>query len=204
MKRVFSAGMILGGAFMVSGCSHTISVVHCNDPDTQCYINATVDILKNLQQTIALWSNWHFAMQVLGVTASIVATIMIALQSENNKSWTRPIGLVATALVTGLSSALTALHVPQNVDRLIGDYGLIASAANAFEDKVERLTAGMSDSDVKFKFQHDKKFKAAYDDLSTELANHIQGARMDMLRLYGTAPQITEPPVKTTSPQETR
>lgn len=44
---------------------------------------------------------------------------MIALQGDNNKVWTRPIGIVATALVTGIASLTTALHVPENVDKLI-------------------------------------------------------------------------------------
>ena len=44
---------------------------------------------------------------------------MIALQGDENRYWTRPVGIVATALVTGIASLTTSLHIPENVDKLI-------------------------------------------------------------------------------------
>jgi hypothetical protein len=95
-------------SFAISGCAQDVLPINCNDPDLQCYVDQAVKGIIIVRENISYWSNVHLIIQFLIVLCGIIATVMIALQGDENKHWTRPIGLVATALVTGLTSALVS------------------------------------------------------------------------------------------------
>jgi len=81
----------------------------------------------------------------------VLATVMIALQGDENGYWTRPVGIVATALVTGIASLTSALHVPDNIDKLIDIRHQFTSLVNNFEYDIQRKSGEEAD-EVRKKF----------------------------------------------------
>jgi hypothetical protein len=80
----------------------------CVDPDFDCYSKQMLAGVWTVRESISYWSNLHLALQIFIAVARIVTTVMIALEGDENGHWTKPIGLVATALVTGLTSPLVS------------------------------------------------------------------------------------------------
>jgi hypothetical protein len=67
--------------------------------------------------------------------------------------WTRPVGIIATALVTGIASLTTVLHVPDNIDKLI-DIRRQFTHSHNFESVIQRKSGDGAD-EVRKKFADD-------------------------------------------------
>jgi hypothetical protein len=105
--------------------------VDCDD-DNPCYIKTTLEAMRAISAQIDyLDLITNYSIIFVGV-CGILATVMIALQGDNNKVWTRPIGIVATALVTGITALVSSFHVPETKDGLIDIYGKIGTRVNSF------------------------------------------------------------------------
>jgi hypothetical protein len=128
---------------------------------------------------------------VLVVVAGIVATIMIALQGDDNKVWTRPIGLIATALVTGMTSALVSFHVPDNVDKLVDILGNMITIANEFGYQSAKLSEGENLTEVQQRFKTDIAFRNSVNELTKKYVDDYNGIKIDMLKLSGSASRLT-------------
>jgi hypothetical protein len=76
---------------------------------------------------------------------------MIALQGDENRYWTRPVGIIATALVTGIASLTASLHVPDNIDKLIDIRRQFTALVNNFEYDIQRKSGDEAD-EVRKKF----------------------------------------------------
>lgn len=185
--------LICVSAISISGCIADVPPMNCQDPDFACYINQAMKGVVVVRGEIAFWSKVNLIMQVLIATFGIVATVMIALQGDKNKHWTRPIGLVATALVTGLTSALVAFHVPDNVDKLIDTVERMTIVTNEFDNNAEKLKAGRSDEEVKEAYKKDRKFREAAGDLTTKFCYDYNKDKISMLRLLGTVGHLNTP-----------
>ena len=120
--------------------------------DTSCYVvKATIATINAVTRDIDFWSQIQIATLVATVVFGVVATIMIALQGDENRNWTRPVGIIATALVTGIASLTASLHVPDNIDKLIDIRRQFTALVNNFEYDIQRKSEDEAD-EVRKKF----------------------------------------------------
>jgi len=109
---------------------------------------------------------------------------MIALQGDENRYWTRPVGIIATALVTGIASLTASLHVPDNIDKLIDIRRQFTALVNNFEYDIQRKSGDEAD-EVR------KKFADEYSLLNSE-----------RLKLKGSAGRLNIGQTPTPAPQK--
>jgi len=190
-SKMFFRISILALAVAMSGCAQDVPPVNCEAPNFQCYIDQALKGVTVVRQNIAYWSNVHFIVQVFIVVFGIVATIMIALQGDQNRYWTRPIGLVATTLVTGLTSALVSFHVPDNIDKLIDVVGRMVIITNEFDYQANKLKAGRSQNEIEEAFKRDSNFRDKAMDLTRKFSTEYNQAKLEMLKLSGSAARLT-------------
>jgi hypothetical protein len=119
--------------------------------DTSCYVRATIATINAITRDIDFWSQVQIATLLATVVFGVLATVMIALQGDDNRYWTRPVGIIATALVTGIASLTTALHVPDNIDKLIDIRRQFTALVNNFEYDIQRKS-GFEADEVRKKF----------------------------------------------------
>ena len=160
--------LVLAG-ILLAGCGKNVAPVNCIDPDFECYINQAIKGIVEVRREISYWSNLHLAAQILIAISGIVATIMIALQGDENRVWTRPTGLVATALVTGLTSALVSFHVPENIDKLVDVVGDMTKTTNEFAYKANILSGGRELDELKELYKKDVKFPQFFQRASSDV-----------------------------------
>lgn len=175
---------------MITGCTIDISPSHCENPDTNCFINHSLASIKIVKENINQWSSIQLYAQIIIAASSLVATIMIALQDDNRKHWTRPVGLVATSLVTATTSALVSFHVPDNVDKLINVIEDMASITNQFDSSIGELTAGKSPEEIKKMYQEDASFRKSYIAAVGVYSKAFNKLKIDMMRINGTASRM--------------
>ena len=106
--RIFLFLLTLVAAATIAGCAQDVPPINCQVPDFNCYQVQALRGITVVRENIGYWSNVNLCAQIAIALSGLVATIVIALQDSANRKWTRPIGLVATALVTGMTSALVA------------------------------------------------------------------------------------------------
>jgi hypothetical protein len=75
--------------------------------------------LNIIQGDLQFWYAINIVLQLSIIILSIVATLCIALQTEVNKMWVKPIGIVATVLIGGATTATNVFHVRETIDQLI-------------------------------------------------------------------------------------
>src|SRR4051812_44069462 len=150
----------------LTGCAQDVPPIACADADFDCFVKQAAAGIKIVRENISYWSNVNLIGQALIVVAGIVATIMIALQGDENKVWTRPIGLIATALVTGMTSALVSFHVPDNVDKLVDILGNMTTITNEFGYQSSKLSEGKDLPEAQQRFKSDAAFRNAVNDLT--------------------------------------
>lgn len=184
------AGLWVASLIFLSGCSKDIPAINCETPDFDCYISHSIENINVIKENIGYWSTLHLLCQISLIVFGIVATLMIALQENSNKKWTRPIGIIATTLVTGASSVIANFHVPDNIDKLIGIATEMSSTVNEFDEKAERLKAGRTKEEIQAAYKKDKNFLDAANTLVSEFSARHNKLKMDLLRIKGTAAQL--------------
>jgi hypothetical protein len=107
------------------------------------------------------------------------------------------IGIIATTLVTGVSSAVTNLHVPENVDKLIDIAGDLATATNEFDEEIEKLKAGRTKTQIDQAYRTDAGFREASNSLVSSLAQRHNKLKMELWRIKGTAARLNPAPAGT-------
>ena len=178
---------------MLFGCAREPQTVLCADPDFDCFSNQAFQGIAAVRESISYWSNINLIAQIFIALSGMVATVMIALQGDENRHWTRPIGLIATALVTGLTSALVSFHVPDNVDKLVDIVDRMVTTQVAFAHEAGELTAGKPKEEVEKVFQKDAEFSKAVNRLTTRFTNDYNKIKIDLLKLHGTAARLQTP-----------
>ena len=174
----------------MSGCAQDVPPVNCTDPDLACYVDQAVKGIRVIRENIDYWSNVNLLGQALIVLSGIIATIMIALQGDDNKHWTRPVGLVATALVTGITSALVSFHVPDNIDKLVDILANMTGTVNEFDYQAEKLKGGKSQKEIEDSFRNDPQFRDSVNELTKRYVDSYNKLKIDMLKLNGTAARL--------------
>ena len=147
--------------------------------------------MKAIYNTIGSWSTLNLVVGILIALAGIVSTIVIALQGDQNRYWTRPIGLIATALVTGLSSALVSFHVSDNIDKLIDVYQKMNVISGQYASAYEILQAGRSKDEVAKQYQNDAEFRKKVVELKEKYVGEFAQAKLEGMRIYGSAARLT-------------
>jgi hypothetical protein len=92
----------------------------------------------NLVNDQRFWTIANLIFQGASLVLGIIATLMMALQSELNRSWVKPVGIIATTLSTGLVTAYSTFHVRENIDKLISIQAEELQYANALEMYIRR------------------------------------------------------------------
>lgn len=176
---------------MLSACSEGVAPGSCADSDFQCIENIMLANMKAIYNTIGSWSTLNLVVGILIALAGIVSTIVIALQGDQNRYWTRPIGLIATALVTGLSSALVSFHVSDNIDKLIDVYQKMNVISGQYASAYEILQAGRSKDEVAKQYQNDAEFRKKVVELKEKYVGEFAQAKLEGMRIYGSAARLT-------------
>jgi hypothetical protein len=190
-------------AALLWGCARVIPPVGCEDPNFDCFSDQAILGIKEVREQISYWSNVNFLAQIFIAISGMVATVMIALQGDENRHWTRPIGLVSTALVTGLTSALVSFHVPENVDKLVEIVDRMATVHNNFDYEVVKLRGGRSKKEVEAAFKTDEAFRTQTNDLTRKFVTDYNKIKLEMLRLSGTAARLQTTPTPTSGAKKT-
>jgi hypothetical protein len=168
---------------------NSVSPRHCYAWDYECYRNQMSAGLGNVSGTIRNWSWFNLIGQVLIVVLSIAATLAIALLNDKNKEWTKPVGLVSTALVAGLTSALITLQVSEKIDSLVVHLGKLAEAANEFDHAYRAAADGIEKEPEEMykKYKTDPAFREKLQkDIKGKLAEYNK-LRVEVMKLGGTA-----------------
>ena len=189
-------------AVLLWGCTKNVPPVACVDPDFDCFSNQAILGINEVRNQISYWSNVNFLAQVCIAIFGTVATVMIALQGDENRHWTRPIGLVSTALVTGLTSALVSFHVPENIDKLVDVADRMALVNNDFNYEYVKLKAGRSQKETEDAFKTDELFRSKTNELTTKFVNDYNKIKLEVLRLSGTAARLQIPPSPPSPPKK--
>jgi hypothetical protein len=147
-----------------------------------CYVDQAIAGLTQIHADIDYWNTVSFWSVVLAGFFGILATVMIALQGDNNKVWTRPIGIVSTSLVTGITALTTSLHVPDTIDKLIELYIQTGNRVNQFE--------------------YDARDKSDYDlnEITKKYIDDYNKLRGEMLLIKGSAGRLNIGPPPTSLP----
>jgi hypothetical protein len=181
-------------ALMLAACSRDVPPLGCEDPDFNCYMRQAIAGMTVVRENISIWSNWSRALQIASVVCSIVATIVIALQTDQNRNWTRPIGLVASALVTGIASAVTTFHMDENVDRNVEVLERMANITNDFGFKTDELTAGRTLEELKSAHKNNAEFRDKSNKITKEFVDSYNKVKIDMLKLSGASAKLKSVP----------
>jgi hypothetical protein len=183
--------VLVVGALTLTACAQDVPPITCEDADFDCFVKQAAAGIRIVRENISYWSNVNLIGQALIVVAGIVATIMIALQGDENKVWTRPIGLIATALVTGMTSALVSFHVPDNVDKLVDILGNMTNITNEFGYQSAKLSEGKDLKEVQQRFKTDAAFRNSINELTKKYVDDYNAIKIDMLKLNGTASRLS-------------
>jgi hypothetical protein len=166
----------------LTGCVQSFPPpVECGDKN-DCYIQHTLDTLKAIALQIDYWDNVTLAAALMAGFAGVVATIMIALQGDENRYWTRPTGIIATALVTGITALVTSFHIPESKDKYIAAYGQLVELNNKFEHNIRSAKDDEADT---LRFQYSSDFTKIKADLLK-----VKGS----LSLVSTNPPVAQQP----------
>jgi len=190
---VRSIALVLS-ALALCGCAQDVLPINCKDTDVNCYVDQATKGIIVVRQNIAYWSNVNFIAQLVIVISGTVATVMIALQGDQNRYWTRPVGLVATALVTGLTSALVSFHVPDNIDKLVDVVADMTTVTNDFDYRAVKLVDGKSPQEIEEAFRTDKVFRESLNDLTKNFSDQYNKIKIDMLKLSGSGAKLNSLP----------
>jgi hypothetical protein len=190
IKKYIWIPIVLIFLLAFSGCAEDTTPKSCEDPDFECYTDQALGGVIAVRENITQMSRIHMAIRIAIALCGLIATIMIALQGDENRVWTRPIGLIATALVTGLSSAIITFHIPENIDKLIDVMGEMTTIANEFDYEANKLRAGKTKKEINEVYRTDLQFRTQVNELTSKFANDFMKAKMEMLKLYGTAASI--------------
>lgn len=182
----------------VTGCAQDVPPINCGETDFKCYNDQALRGIRVVRENISYWSNVNLIGQALIVISGIFATVMIALQGDNNKYWTRPVGLVATALVTGITSALVSFHVPDNIDKLVDIVENMTNITNEFDYKTEKIIGGKNPQDIEEAYRTDQKFRESVNEVTKQYADDFNKLKVNMLRLSGTAAKLSSIPTAPT------
>lgn len=183
----------------LSGCAQDVAPKICAEWDFDCYTEQALGGLKAVRENISSWTRLNLIGQILVLFLSIVATLVIALQDENNKHLTRTASLVITALVTGITSALVTFQVPENIERLADVLGEMTTETNKFMLGAEKLKGGRDKDELRKVYREDPVFRNAAIELNASYVGSYNKLKLDLLKLGGKAvnlrtPQQTPPP----------
>lgn len=182
--------MLLIASTFISGCSQDIPAVNCQEPNIECYIQQSLKNIAIAKENVGYWSTINLIGQILAIFFGIIATLMIALQGDANKRWTRPVGIVATTLVTGISTVLGNFHVPENVDKSIEITGKMVKFTNDFIGKIEKLKAGKTQEEVNEAYKTNAEFRENFNALAAEFSENENNIKMEMWRIKGSAARL--------------
>lgn len=91
------------------------------------------------------WTQLNIILQLLIIILGIIGTLMVALQNEDNKKWMKPLGIVTTTLVTGITGGMSTFHVRDHVEESIELQDAMINLANSFDEEI----VGKSDDQIK-------------------------------------------------------
>jgi hypothetical protein len=167
--------------FLLSSCNKSSLPKGCEPPDFQCYENHALEFTTEILKNVAIWTKIAQFGQAAIIFCGVVAAVMIALQNEGNQKWTKPIGLLASALVTGITSFLITFHVSDNLQSQIDIAGKIADMTDEFDNQIMRLTSGKSESQIREDFIRNPSFRADAVRYTSNFATNFNAIKRELL-----------------------
>jgi hypothetical protein len=185
-RRVSLVLLAVFVCLIATGCSQDVGLSKlCEDPDFDCYFNRAVAIINGAEGWLNAWIKIHLALKIAVVTFGILATVMIALTDQTTHKWAKPIGLIASALATGLTAGVSTFQVPENIDRLADNIKTLKQITNAFDTAKVSLVQGATNDEIMQRFKTDDKFREAVNALTSKYVNDMNNVETDMVRVIG-------------------
>jgi hypothetical protein len=192
-KTFILLGLLIALSVTLTGCSTEVAAIACDEWDFDCLTDQAMKNIRLVMENVEFWSRVNIVGGVSTFLFGMLATLMIALQGDANKRWTRPIGIIATTLVTGISSALVSFHVQENVDKLIAIAGEMADNTTEFGQQTESLKAGKDKKAVELAYRSDPVFRDRANRIVMEFGSKQNKLKMEMMKIKGTAARLNMP-----------
>lgn len=143
-------------------------VTNCGK-DFSCLHNFSDEAIRKLGDDINWWSNLHALALIAVVICGVVTTLVIGIQGDGNKFWTRPVGLISTSVGAAIVTLVGAFHVQDNVDKLIEVRTGVTLAFNKLKHDLAQ--------------KNDDNFEVLYYEYSKEFVRYMDG----LAKLKGSA-----------------
>ena len=183
------AGLVFLAALVcltLSGCGQDVGYSRiCDDPDFGCYFNRALAIVNGAEHWLNKWIQIHLGLKIAIVTFGILATVMIALTDQNTQRWAKPIGLIASALATGLTAGVSSFQIPENIDKLAENIKTLKQITNDFDSAKVTLVRGATPDEINQRFKTDEKFREAVNALTRKYVTDMNNIETDMVRVMG-------------------
>jgi hypothetical protein len=120
------------------------------------------DAILAVTKEIEFWYWLNISFQTISVGLGVLATLMMALQNDANHKLTKPIGIVATTLTTGIVTAYSVFHIKENIDKLLAIQTAVVNHTNDLEFYIREH------ADEKTNLQVEKKYTFILNDLGDQ------------------------------------
>ena len=184
-KFLAAISVLTIGLLVLSGCAPDTPPKSCDVWDFDCFSEQAIGGMRAVRENLAFWTRLNLAGQIAVGILSLVATVTVAMQTEDNKRVTRPVSVVSTALVTGITALLLSLQVPETIDRLVDALGDMATETNKFMYSAEILKAGRDKDQLKELYHDNAAFRDAVIKLSFDYAGTYNKLKLDLFKLGG-------------------
>ena len=157
----------------------------CDDPDFVCYFKRAKEVVNGAEWWVDWWIKAHLVLKLIIVALGILATVMFALTDEKTKNWAKPIGLSASAIVTGLTAGIGTFQIPENIEKLAENARTLKQITNDFDFAKVKLVKGATQEEINKRFGTDPGFRAEVNKLTYDYVNAMNNVEVDMLRVIG-------------------
>jgi hypothetical protein len=144
--------------------------------DSECLLGVAHETMTFIYSNISYWDHVSYWSAVSAILFGTIATIMIALQGDTNRYWTRPVGIIATSLVTGIGGLTTSLHVTETIDKLVAVYSTVLTETNSY-------SLAVSAKDV----STNPRLAMS---ISVKFAQQLNEAKAELLKIKGSAARM--------------
>ena len=187
-------GTIIISSILLSSCIQDKPPKNCPVLDFDCHIAQAINEISFARKNVDYWSYINMVGQILTVIFGLIATLIIAMQTDKNKRWTRPVGIIATTFVTGISSVIGNFHVIENVDKMVDLTCEMATLTNIYYFEIEDLKGGRAKEEIDKAYKEDGIFRNKVNVTTKNFCTELNNVKLEMLRVKGTVRPIKEKP----------
>jgi hypothetical protein len=130
-----------------------------NSDDVGCHMMSVAGRIQKIGSDINDYTFYLRAATLASILLGIISTVVIGLQADSNKHWTKPIGLISTTVGAGMVTILSTFHIQEDISKLILLRSDMTALLNSLEHDVRKINETSLDQ-VKKKILIDDKLFA--------------------------------------------